>query len=615
MKLEEIENPKFLKKLNNNELKKLSSDIRNYLIEKVSKTGGHLSSNLGIVELTIMLHKAFNSPKDKIVFDVSHQSYVHKILTGRAKEFDNLRKINGLSGFTKMNESIYDAYEAGHSSTSLSAALGLALGRDMNGKKNNVIAIIGDASIGNGLAYEALNQIGTSKTKLIIILNDNNMSISKNVGALHNHLDKLRNKKSYLNVKDKTKKILNKTEIGRNISFKLKTLKESIKKIYMKDGFIFEEFGIDYYGPINGHDFEELELYLNIAKKSRKPVLIHVITEKGKGYKFAEEDTSGIYHGVSPFNPSVGIINASNSELMSWSEIITNSLIRQMEKDIIAITPAMANGSKLTKFSKLYPKNFIDVGIAEEHAVVLANGLSLERKIPIVFIYSSFLQRAYDEVLHDVARMNSHVILCIDRCGIVGEDGETHQGLFDLTFLLPIPNLIISTPSNSIEAECLLKTSIINKMPFCIRYSKLKVMNLKCKKVDKIEIGKWIKISEGNDATLITYGDFLNEIRPVIDKLNEEGIHIELVNALFQKPIDKNYFSKIIGKNKKIFVYEESMIVGSLGSYLKTLINQNIIIYGVKDSFVLQGSRNEMLKVLELDDESIYNKIKKEMSE
>lgn len=615
MKLEEIENPKFLKKLNNNELKKLSSDIRNYLIEKVSKTGGHLSSNLGIVELTIMLHKVFNPPKDKIVFDVSHQSYVHKILTGRAKEFDNLRKINGLSGFTKMNESIYDAYEAGHSSTSLSAALGLALGRDMNGKKNNVIAVIGDASIGNGLAYEALNQIGTSKTKLIIILNDNNMSISKNVGALHNHLDKLRNKKSYLNVKDKTKKILNKTKIGRNISFKLKNLKESIKKIYMKDGFIFEEFGIDYYGPINGHDFEELELYLNIAKKSRKPVLIHVITEKGKGYKFAEEDTSGIYHGVSPFDPSVGIINTSNSELMSWSEIITNSLIRQMEKDIIAITPAMANGSKLTKFSKLYPKNFIDVGIAEEHAVVLANGLSLERKIPIVFIYSSFLQRAYDEVLHDVARMNSHVILCIDRCGIVGEDGETHQGLFDLTFLLPIPNLIISTPSNSIEAECLLKTSIVNKVPFCIRYSKAKVMNLKCKKDDKIEIGKWIKISEGNDATLITYGDFLNEIKPVVDRLNEEGIHIELVNALFQKPIDKEYFKKIISKNKKIFVYEESMIVGSLGSYLKTLTNQDIIIYGVKDSFVLQGSRNEVLKMLELDDESIYYKIKKEMSE
>lgn len=615
MKLEEIENPKFLKKLNNNELKKLSSDIRNYLIEKVSKTGGHLSSNLGIVELTIMIHKVFNSPKDKIVFDVSHQSYVHKILTGRAKEFDNLRKINGISGFTKMNESIYDAYETGHSSTSLSAALGLALGRDMNGKKNNVIAVIGDASIGNGLAYEALNQIGTSKTKLIIILNDNNMSISKNVGALHNHLDKLRSKKGYLNVKDKTKKILNKTKIGMNISFKLKNIKESIKKMYMKDGFVFEEFGIDYYGPINGHDFEELELYLNIAKKSRRPVLIHVITEKGKGYKFAEEDTSGIYHGVSPFDPSVGILTTSNDELMSWSEVVTNSLIRQMEKDIIAITPAMANGSKLTKFSKLYPKNFIDVGIAEEHAVVLANGLSLEKKIPIVFIYSSFLQRAYDEVLHDVARMNSHVILCIDRCGIVGEDGETHQGLFDLTFLLPIPNLIISTPSNSIEAECLLKTSIVNKVPFCIRYSKAKVRNLKCKKIDKIEIGKWIKISEGNDATLITYGDFLNEIKPFIDKLNEEGIHIELVNALFQKPIDKEYFSKIISKNKKIFVYEESMIVGSLGSYLKTLTNQDIIIYGVKDNFVLQGARNEVLKVLELDGESIYNKIKKEMSE
>ena len=616
MKLEEIENPKFLKKLNNDELKKLSSDIRNYLIKKVSKTGGHLSSNLGIVELTIMIHKVFNSPKDKIVFDVSHQSYVHKILTGRAKEFDNLRKINGISGFTKMNESIYDAYEAGHSSTSLSAALGLALGRDMNGKKNNVIAVIGDASIGNGLAYEALNQIGTSKTKLIIILNDNNMSISKNVGALHNHLDKLRSKKGYLNVKDKTKKILNKTKIGMNISFKLKNIKESIKKMYMKDGFVFEEFGIDYYGPINGHDFEELELYLNIAKRSRRPVLIHVITEKGKGYKFAEEDTNGIYHGVSSFDPSVGILTTSNDELMSWSEVVTNSLIRQMEKDIIAITPAMANGSKLTKFSKLYPKNFIDVGIAEEHAVVLANGLSLEKKIPIVFIYSSFLQRAYDEVLHDVARMNSHVILCIDRCGIVGEDGETHQGLFDVPMLLPIPNMVISMPSSPKEADNLLELALKTNKPFVIRYPKI---NLKYdfQKKEDIVLGSWSVLASGEDGVIITYGDFVSRAQNICEKLSKDSINLTIINARFLKPIDEKMLSKILKYYKKVFIYEESMEGCSLDSVVLSFASKinsknDFYIYNIPNKFMFTATREELIKLNNLDEESIYNKIKKE---
>lgn len=611
MKIEEIENPKFLKKLSKNELEELSNEIREFLIDKVSKKGGHLSSNLGIVELTIMLHKVFDTPKDKIIFDVSHQAYIHKILTGRAKDFDTLRDFNGMSGFSKMSESIYDSYEAGHSSTSLSTALGMALARDMNKKKNNIIAVIGDASISNGLAYEALNQIGSTKTKLIIILNDNNMSISKNVGALHNHLDSLRNKKGYLNAKNNTKKILNKIPyIGNKLSNIIRNIKESFKKLYMKEGFIFEELGIDYYGPINGHDFDELEQYLNLAKKSKKPVLIHVITKKGKGYKFAEEDTEGIYHGVSKFDPEVGILPNSDNKLMSWSEVISESLIKLMDKNIIAITPAMANGSKLIKFSKMYPKNFIDVGIAEEHALVLANGLSLEKKIPIVFIYSSFLQRGYDEVLHDIARMKSHVIICIDRCGIVGSDGETHQGVFDLTFLLPIPNLIISTPRDELEAVNLLKTSIKNNYPFCIRYSRNKIThNETLTNIKEFKIGSWEQITEGNDGTLITYGDFLNESINIINRLKENNINLELVNARFQKPIDEEYFNKILNKNKKIFAYEESMIIGSLGSYLKTKTNKEIIIYGIKDDFICQGTRKELLKMLELDEESIYKKI------
>lgn len=611
MNIKEIKNPKFLKDMNNKELEELSKDIREFLIESVSHTGGHLSSNLGIVELTICLHKVFDSPKDKIVFDVSHQSYIHKILTGRASKFNTLRQRNGLSGFQKRSESVHDAYEAGHSSTSLSAALGLAIGRDMNKEDNHVIAVIGDGSISNGLCYEALNQIGSTKTKLIIILNDNNMSISKNVGALHNHLDKIRNG-HYKKLKTKTKTVLSKIPgIGLFLNNALGILKDSIKKIYNKNGFIFEELGIDYYGPIHGHDFKELEEYLNIAKKSESPVLIHVITEKGKGYVFAENDTTGSWHGVSPFDKTTGLPLETN-DLTSWSEIVSDSLIRLMNKDIVVITPAMETGSKLTKLKAMFPNNFIDVGIAEEHALILANGLSLENKIPFVSIYSSFLQRGYDEILHDIARMNTHVIIGIDRCGIVGRDGETHQGVFDVTFLLPIPNLIIACPKDSIECTNMIKTAIDTPSPFCIRYSRAS-LEYKKAEITEIPIGSWEQITEGNDGTLITYGDFVNESIEIIEKLKKDGIKIELVNARFLKPIDEKYFKEIIKKDKPIFVYEESMKTGSLGSYLGTLTNKNIITYGVEDLFVHQGSRKELLVGLELDKNTIYKKIKKEI--
>ena len=476
--IEKINNPKFLKKLKIFELEELSKDIRTYIINSVSKTGGHLSSNLGVVDLTIAIHKVFNSPNDKIIFDVSHQCYTHKILTGRGSEFKKLRQLNGLSGFQKREESVYDSYEAGHSSTSLSAALGMALARDKQNKKNNIIAVIGDGSMGNGLAYEALNHIGATKTKLIIILNDNEMSISKNVGGLHNNLDKIRANYRYNNAKDKTKSILNKIPvIGSKINSALKTLKSSVKKLYLKDGFLFEELGINYYGPINGHDYKELIQYLELAKKEREPVLIHVITEKGKGYVYTEQDKIGAWHGVGPFDVESGNFIKKEDNLITWSEVISNHLINltRKNKDLMVITPAMAGGSKLLKYKELFPKNFIDVGIAEEHALVLANGMSVQGVIPFVSIYSTFLQRGYDQVLHDIARMNTHVIIGVDRSGIVGEDGETHQGIYDLTFLLPIPNLVIATPKDSIEAGNILYTAMISKRPFAIRYSKDKL--------------------------------------------------------------------------------------------------------------------------------------------
>ena len=617
MEVTKIKNPKFLKKIKINELEELSNDIRKYIIDSVSTTGGHLSSNLGVVDLTIALHKVFDTPKDKIIFDVSHQCYTHKILTGRVNEFDKLRQLDGLSGFQKREESIYDAYEAGHSSTSLSAALGMALARDKQNKINNVIAVIGDGSMGIGLAYEALNHIGSTKTKLIIILNDNEMSISKNVGALHNNLDKIRSNNNYNNAKDTTKNILNHIPfIGKKISNGIKRIKSSIKKLYLKDGFLFEELGLKYYGPINGHDYKELIAYLELAKKETEPVLIHVITEKGKGYKPCENDSLGLWHGVGPFEVETGNFIKKQDDKITWSEVISNHLIdlTKKNKDLVVITPAMAGGSKLLKYKEKYPDNFIDAGIAEEHALVLANGMSCEGIIPFVSIYSTFLQRGYDQVIHDIARMNTHVIIGIDRAGIVGEDGETHQGIYDLTFLLPIPNLIISTPKDSIEAGNILYTAMLSKRPFAIRYSKEKLTYQK-EKYKIIPIGSWETIEEGKDTVLITYGSLLNKAKKIKQNLSKE-IDLSIVNARYQKPIDNKLFDKLLKEYKHIFIYEETTYINSLGSYLVNYANTHdyqgkINVFAIKDEFIKQGKREEVLKLLELDEKSITNKIKK----
>ena len=616
MNILDIKNPTFLKQLKIKELELLSTDIRKFIIEKVSKNGGHLSSNLGVVDLTIAIHKVFDSPKDKIIFDVSHQCYTHKILTGRAKDFDTLRKLNGLSGFQKCHESEYDAYEAGHSSTSLSAALGMALARDKQNEDYNIIAIIGDGSMGNGLAYEALNHIGSTKTKLIIILNDNEMSISKNVGALHNSLDKIRANNGYNKAKLNTKKILNKIPIiGPKLSLIIKNIKASFKKLYLKEGFLFEELGIKYYGPINGHDYHEMLAYLERAKKENEPVLIHVITEKGKGYIPAENDKIGAWHGPGPFDIETGEIYSKQNNLVSWSEVISNHLINLTKENdkIMVITPAMAGGSKLLKYKELYPNNFIDVGIAEEHALVLANGMSLSGLIPFISIYSTFLQRGYDQIIHDIARMNSHVIIGIDRAGIVGADGETHQGIYDLTFLLPIPNLIIATPKDSIEAGNLLYTATKTSVPFAIRYSRdsLKYTQESYK---EIPIGSWEILKKGTDAVLITYGNLLNNALTIKEKLSKE-LSLSIINARFQKPIDEKLFLKILKEYQNIFIYEEQTMINSLGSYLINYAtsknyHNNIHLFAIPDKYILQGTKEETLKELQLDVDHITKKIK-----
>ena len=606
MEIGNIKNPSFLKKMSVFELEELSRNIRNFLIDKISITGGHLSSNLGIVDLTIAIHKVFNAPKDKIIFDVGHQSYTHKILTGRAHEFDKLRQYNGLSGFQKMSESIYDCYEAGHSSTSLSAALGYAIARDLDKKKHNVVAIIGDGSIGNGLAYEALNHIGSLNTKLIVILNDNEMSISKNVGAIHNTLDKIRS--NFKN--EKIKKV---PYLGKKIKSGTKLIKESFKKIYMKEGYLFEEFGFTYYGPINGHDYDEMISYLEMAKKSNRPVLLHVITEKGKGYKYAESDIEGIWHGISPFDKETGIIKSKNDGLISWSEVISNHLIdiAKTNKDIIAITPAMANGSKLNKFKEIYKDRFIDVGIAEEHALVMANSMAIAGKKPFVSIYSTFLQRGYDQVFHDIARMDSNVVIGIDRAGIVGEDGETHQGLYDIAFLNHIPNMIIAAPKNSSEAKGILEFAFNSKHPFAIRYSKQRIEYNNESLV--ISDYSWEEIKKGSDAVIITYGDFVNNAKIIVNNLKKDKLNVGIINARFIKPIDTSMLDKIIKAKKPIIVYEEACLIGSLGSMISSYIvnsNTKIKCFGIKDTFVKQGKYDIIIKKLGLDVDTMTSNIK-----
>ncbi|MFI3260290.1 MAG: 1-deoxy-D-xylulose-5-phosphate synthase [bacterium] len=603
--IKNIKNSEFLKKMDSKEIELLCEDIREYIIDNVSKTGGHLSPNLGVVDLTVALHKNFDFKKDKIIFDVGHQSYTHKILTGRANKFSTLRKTDGLSGFQSISEG--DNYEAGHTSTSISAALGFALSRDMSKEDHEVIAVIGDASISNGLSYEGINHIGGLGTKVIVVLNDNDMSISKNVGALHNFFDTIRTTHKYTNVKDKTKLICNKIPVfGKYIVKLMKLWKKSVKMIFIKKGSFFEDLGFTYLGPINGHDMEELDKYLKMAKNIDEPVLLHVITKKGKGYKYAEEDQNGSWHGTGAFNIETG----ERSSKKIYANYASEALFKLAKKDknIVAITPAMGSGSKLDNFKNDLPNQFIDVGIAEEHALVLANAMALDGKKPVVFIYSSFLQRGYDQVLHDIAKMNTSVTICIDRAGIIGEDGASHQGIYDISFLLPIPNVIITASSCIDELNKLINLSQKIDTPMFIRYSKNDVVKREIKEKE-IKIGTWEKLKDGEDAVIITYGDFVDNALKIHYELKKENINIEIVNARFIKPIDSKYFNKI--KDKKIFVYEESTKIGSLGSYLGSITNVDII--AIDDEYVNHGSRVDVLKKQKLDTESVIKHIKKEL--
>lgn len=607
--IKDIKNPEFLKKYNIEQLNALCTDIRKFLIENLSKTGGHLASNLGAVELSVALHYVFNSPKDKMIFDVGHQSYTHKILTGRADKFDTLRQFGGISGYQKREESAHDPFEAGHSSTSIAAALGFAYSRDLNKEKNEVIAIIGDGALTGGLAFEALNNVDTLKSKVIIILNDNTMSISENVGGLSKFLKKVRISNSYDKAKRKYKGVLGSSNIGNKIYNLTYKIKEKFKK-RINDN-IFTNLNIDYLGPIDGHNMQELIKALKKAKNSKKSILVHIVTKKGKGYKPAEENSSA-WHGVGNYNVETGELKKSSTT--SLSELVSNTVHEFMEKDkdIVTITPAMISGSKLEKIFKDFPERSIDTGITESFATTLACAISLNNKKVFLPIYSSFLQRAYDNINHDICRMNAHVVIGIDRAGLVGEDGDTHHGVFDISFLNSIPNMVICMGKDNEEIRNLLYTGFYKqKNPFCIRYERA---NLEYQKTElkEIKVGTWEYLQKVKNCknTVISYG---TDVSQLYEELKDKKVNI--INARYIKPIDKTILKELIATNQKIYIYETNIKTNSLGTNILEYFNHKeatnkIKLTGIDNKYINHGKIKDLKQKANLDIDYIVKDIK-----
>ena len=600
--LEKINSPKDLKKLNIGEKNKLAKEIREYIIEVVSENGGHLASNLGVVELTIAIHSVFNMPKDKIVWDVGHQSYVHKIITGRKEQFKTIRKFNGISGFPKINESEYDNFNTGHSSTSISAALGMARARDLKGENNQVIAVIGDGALTGGMALEALNDAGFSQTKMTVILNDNEMSISKNVGGLNMFLSKLRTKKLYTKSNLSIKKIVNKIPvIGKPIVKVIQRIKRSIKQLIIPKMF-FEDIGFTYLGPVDGHDIEQLENIMKLSKLVQGPVLIHVLTKKGKGYKIAEENPDK-FHATAPFDIKTG--KTKKEKKTDYSKIFGKKLVELAEKNdkIVAITASMKDGTGLAEFANKFPQRFFDIGIAEQHALTMAAGMAKEGMIPFVPIYSSFYQRAYDQVIHDIAIQNLPVIMCVDRAGVVGADGETHQGTLDMAFFRLVPNLTIMAPKDFKELEDMMEFAIELNKPVVIRYPRGgEDESVKFEKHEKIKLGKAEMLREGKDISIIAIGKRVSSAIKLAQNYKEKGIDAEVINARFLKPLDAQIIKESIQKTKKVVTLEDGTKINGLGTAIEELIVeenlQNIKMekQAWPDEFIKHGTVEELEK-------------------
>ncbi|MBC2132754.1 1-deoxy-D-xylulose-5-phosphate synthase [Listeria innocua] len=600
MDLLKIKDPSFMKQLDIQELEALAADIRAFLITSTSKSGGHIGPNLGVVELTIALHYTFNSPNDKFIWDVGHQSYVHKILTGRANQFGTLRQHGGLDGFPKRKESIHDVFETGHSSTSLSAAAGMVIARDIKKEDFYVIPIIGDGALTGGMAFEALNHIGDMGKDMIVILNDNDMSIAPNVGALHNVLGKLRTSNTFQQTKTNIDKLMRKIPTaGEKLADTAEKAKDSIKHLLV-EGTFFEELGFMYLGPIDGHNLEDVITNLEIAKRTKGPVLLHIITKKGKGYQPAELDSRGTWHGTGPYKVETGSFIKPVKTVASWSSVISNELMRLAANDerIVAITPAMPVGSKLEKFAKAFPERFFDVGIAEQHATTMAAGLATQAMKPFLAIYSTFLQRAYDQLVHDVCRQKLNVVIGIDRAGLVGADGETHQGIFDISFLNSIPNMIITMPKDEEEARQLMETAFAyNDGPFAIRYPRGNGPGKELSESSKlIPIGEWETIIQPVDAVILTFGPTLEQALKAAEQLENQGQRVGVINARFIKPLDEALLHRIFKQKIPILTVEESLLKGGFGASVLEFMEENnytdVTIHriGLPDEFIGHGS-------------------------
>ncbi|MDQ0197364.1 1-deoxy-D-xylulose-5-phosphate synthase [Neobacillus ginsengisoli] len=611
MDLLSIKDPSFLKGMSNKELEVLSQEIRQFLIEKLSVTGGHIGPNLGVVELTIALHKCFESPKDKIIWDVGHQSYVHKILTGRACDFDSLRQFKGLCGFPKRIESEHDVWETGHSSTSLSAAMGMAIARDLKKEKSFVVPVIGDGALTGGMALEALNHIGHEKKDMIVILNDNEMSIAPNVGAINNILGQLRTAGKYQWVKDELEVLLKKVPaVGGVLAATAERIKDSLKYLLVS-GMFFEELGFTYLGPIDGHSYEDLFDNLSYAKKTPGPVLLHVITKKGKGYFPAESDKTGTWHGTGPYKTDTGtFVKPAKTPPPAWSSLVSETVRRLARDDnrIVAITPAMPVGSKLEGFASEFPERMYDVGIAEQHAATVAAGLATQNMKPFLAIYSTFLQRAYDQVVHDICRQNLNVFIGIDRAGLVGADGETHQGVFDIAFLRHVPNIVVMMPKDENEGQHMVYTALkYNDGPIAMRFPRGNGIGVPMDaELHEVPIGTWEIIREGEDAAILTFGTTIPMAMEAAVILEKQGISVKVINARFIKPLDKKMLKTLLATNIPLLTIEEAVLQGGFGSsvlefahdhgYYSTVIDR----IGIPDQFIEHGDVGSLLEEIGL---------------
>lgn len=615
--LDSVNMPEDIKKLNIGQLNRLALELRSFVLENVSKTGGHLASNLGIVELTLALHYCFDAPKDKIVWDVGHQAYIHKILTGRKDKFTTLRQLDGLSGFPKPSESEYDTFTAGHSSTSISIALGFACARDMRGSDEKVVAVIGDGSLTGGVAFEALNNAGRSNSNIIVVLNDNQMSISGNVGALSRHLGELRTERGYIEAKNDVKKLLNRFPDSEKMVNKIKRTKNRIKYLFIP-GVIFEELGFKYIGPVDGNTIESLIEVINRAKNIEGPVLIHVKTKKGKGYKYAENNPSA-YHGVSAFDLSTGA-SIKKSNKPTYSDVFGKTMCSMADEDdkIVAVSAAMGNGTGLSKFISKHPSRFYDVGIAEQHAVSFSAALAKSGFRPVFAVYSTFLQRAYDEIMQDVCLQNLHVVFAVDRAGIVGADGETHQGIYDISYFTHMPNMTVMMPKNGIELEKMLRYAVYNiDGPVAVRYPRGNISDIYSENTSEIEFGKAELLEDGEKIAVISAGAVCDNAAKVCEMLKNDGYNPMLINMRFAKPVDKEMLKLAAEKCGYIFTLEDNVIDGGAGMAVLEALNDMELMNDVKvhsyafpDKFIEHGTRDQLFERYKLDSESIYKDIK-----